>query len=214
MGQLTLDMPFRAAYGGEDFLLADCNREAVGWIDRWPDWPGHVMILYGPAGSGKTHLCHVWQKITNAEPLDLEAWDILSEGNKFILDDAEKIYGLEEKLFHLYNWTKERRGFLLITARAHPKKWPLSLPDLKSRMLAAPAVEICAPDEGLLQALIIKQFADRQITVGQDVVNYLLLRMERSFEAVGRLVAAIDQRALSEKKKITVPLVRKVLESG
>lgn len=213
-GQLALDIPFRAAYGGEDFLLADCNRDAVGWIDRWPDWPGHVMILYGPAGSGKTHLCHVWQKVAGAVRLDLDGWDLLSEGHIFILDDVERVYGEQEKLFHLYNWVREKQGFLLITARTHPKNWDLSLPDLRSRMMAVPAVEICAPDEGLLQALIIKQFADRQITIGQDVVNYLLLRMERSFEAARKLVEDIDQRALAEKKKITVPLARKVLESG
>ena len=60
---------------------------------------------------------------------------------------------------------------------------------------------------------MVKQFADRQLRVDPDVLTFLLARMERSFAATSRLVAALDQAALAEKRRITVPLARRVLET-
>ena len=87
----------------------------------------------------------------------------------------------------------------------------MSLADLRSRLVAAPAVAIGAPDDGLVGALLIKLFADRQLRVGDGVVEYLLARMERSFEAARILVAALDDAALAGRRNITVPLARQVL---
>ena len=54
--QLAIDLPFRPALGAADFLVSECNRAAFAWIERWPDWPGRALVLYGPAQCGKSHL--------------------------------------------------------------------------------------------------------------------------------------------------------------
>ncbi len=66
MAQLALDLQFRPALGRGDFVVSDSNRDAIAWLDRWPDWPSTVLAIHGPAGCGKTHLAHVWQTRSRA----------------------------------------------------------------------------------------------------------------------------------------------------
>lgn len=217
--QIPFDIPIREAFEAEDYLVTGSNKAAVDWVDRWPDWAmTHCSILYGTRGCGKTHLSHVWQYKTSAIRLTtdlIEVGNLSTTPHCVIIEDVEKYIDTpeaQESLFHLYNWQKENNGFLLLTSLEHPKHWPLTLPDLKSRMLASMAIEISAPDDDLLAAVIVKQFSDRQLVVPKEVMAYLLLRMERSFEAARHMVMKIDQLSLSQKRKITVPLVRDLLE--
>lgn len=217
--QIPFDIPVRQAFDAEDYLVTSSNREAVCWIDLWPKWSDvHCSILYGEKGCGKTHLTHVWQQKSNAHCVTLEDLDLRSLGEEatcLIIEDVDESLGsqaLQEKLFHLYNWQKQYDGFLLMTARQHPKQWNLSLADLTSRMMASISIEIGLPDDELLEAVIVKQFMDRQILVPQEVVKYILPRIERSFEAAQEIVNKVDNLALIRKRKITVPLVRDLFE--
>lgn len=223
--QLALDLPHRAALGREDFLVAEANEMAVAWIDRWPDWPQPALLIHGPAGSGKTHLASVWRHISGAVRLDRdilladEPPALLGKTTAAVVDGIEQVVGseetqftLERKLLHVYNMMRERRGHLLVTGRGAPSRWPLRLPDLRSRLAAAPAVGLGAPDDRLIAAVMVKLFSDRQLKVEPAVVNYLLTRMERSFAAARHLVSALDQASLAARREITVPLARRVLE--
>ncbi len=108
----------------------------------------------------------------------------------------------------------EARHHLLLTGRQPPARWRLTLPDLRSRLSSIPVAAIGAPDDGLLEALLLKLFADRQLRIGPEIVSFLLPRMERSFDAVRALVAAIDAAALSGQRPVTIPLLRQVLGNG
>ncbi len=223
--QLPLELSLRPALGREDFLVAPSNEVAVAWIDRWPDWPGPALALYGPPGCGKTHLCQVWCAASGAVEIDAgrlaraEPPELLGVARTCVLDDAEALLGSAggaganaERLLHLFNSVAERGGQLLLAARAAPARWPCGLADLGSRLAAAPAVRLEAPDDALLEALLVKLFADRQLAVGEELVRYLLARMERSFAAARALVAALDRASLAEGRALTVPLARRVLE--
>ncbi|HLF58625.1 MAG TPA: DnaA/Hda family protein [Alphaproteobacteria bacterium] len=217
--QLPLALPQRAALGMEDFLVADCNRAAVGWIDGWPEWPGPLLVLSGPEGCGKTHLAHVWQARTGAAVASATELPRIDPGAfegpfALVIEDLEA--GLspqaERNLFHLYNVAAEGKGHLLVTSRLPPAARRVSIPDLASRLGAAPAAIIGPPDDPLLAAVIVKLMADRQLKVAAEVVSYLVPRIERSFASVRRIVAAIDDAALAENRNITVAFVRQVLE--
>jgi chromosomal replication initiation ATPase DnaA len=218
MAQLPLDLPHHPALGREDFLVAPANAAAVGWLDRWPDWPAPALTLAGPPGSGKTHLGQVFGHLSGAVLLAPEALaqtsprDLAGAARAVLLDEAE--HAAEEPLFHLYNLMAERGGHLLLLARAAPARWGIALPDLRSRLLAAPVAELAPPDDALLAALLIKLFADRQLRVRKEVVVWLVSRIERSFAAAQRAVAALDQAALAQHRPITVPLARGVLGEG
>jgi DnaA regulatory inactivator Hda len=221
--QLPLDLGHRTAMGRDDFLIAPSNQDAVAWIDLWPEWPAPCLILYGPVASGKSHLCAVWreradaQAVSAADLKDSTVRDIAASGRHIVLDDVDSLIGTvdgEKGLFHLYNIFKEERRSILLTLCDPPVRRAFALPDLASRLRAAPAVAIREPDDQLLAAVLVKLFNDRQLRVSQEVLAYILPRMDRSFEAASALVAAIDSRALAEKKAVSIPLVKLILQDA
>ncbi len=214
--QLSLALPHRPALGRSDFLVAPCGEMAVAWLDRWPDWPAPALTLYGPAGCGKTHMAQVWRARSGALALDPRALTtaglatLPAAARAVVLDDAEE--AAEEPLLHLYNVLAERGGHLLLVSRQPPARRRIALPDLRSRLVACPSVAVLPPDEALMGALLVKLFADRQLAVGEEVITYLLQRLERSFAAAQEAVAWLDEASLAEHRPITIWLARKLLE--
>ncbi|MBS0547854.1 MAG: chromosomal replication initiator DnaA [Proteobacteria bacterium] len=217
--QLTLELALPPpTYARDDFVVAPGNREALAWIERWPDWPAPALALSGPSGSGKTHLARIWAARANARLLDggdLEGKGVpdlvaLADASPaIVIEQADK--APERALFHLYNLMRERGRHLLIVAETPPAHWSIALPDLASRLRAAAAAAVAPPDDELLGSIILKQLADRQLHAGAGVVHYLVSHMERSGEEARRVVAALDRRALVERREIDRRLAIDVL---
>lgn len=213
--QIPLELPHRPSFEMADFIVSASNEAAFSLVDGWPNWPHHAIALVGPAASGKTHLAKAWAK--RAEALELnpaEEIDAVPPGSNILVDEADTANRRDETLFHLFNWTKETGGHLLITGRTAPNLWDVSLPDLKSRLATIPVAEINEPDDHLLMILLVKLFSDRQLQVDLAVVDYIIKRIERSFTAAKTLVDAIDRHALADKRKITRALAKTCLEAA
>jgi DnaA regulatory inactivator Hda len=219
-GQYPLPLPPRESMDADDFLITASNREAATWVNAWPEWPSHCLMLLGSAGSGKTHLMRMWLqrshgKLVLVDELARKDADVLAASNTLIaIDDVESIAGhreLEKTLFHLYNYLRENMGFLFLTSSRPPAQWNFAIADLRSRLLAAHVASIGAPDDELLTMLLVKLFHDRQIEVGEGVIAYLLPRVERSTAAVRSLVAALDYASLAESRKVSVALAKRTL---
>ncbi len=221
--QLPLGFQSLPAFGEPDFVVSGCNREAVRWLDLWPDWPSPLLAIHGPAASGKTHLCHVFRSRTGALMLRGDALDeasielALENPAAIVVDDAHRVAGdseAERRFFHLYNIVNGAGGALFATGPQPPNLWPVRLPDLRSRLATAMVAGIDLPDDDLLTVLIVKQFADRQLRAPDEVVSFIVRRMERSFEAARTIVDRVDRAALAGRRNITLPLVREVLEGA
>jgi chromosomal replication initiation ATPase DnaA len=210
--QLPLDLAYRPALGMADFVIALGNRDAVAWIDRWPDWPSHALAIHGPKGSGKSHLAHVWQARSEAVFLERPPAEDAALPAAIVLD-APRDWP-EPALLHLYNRVRESGGHLLIASEAPPARWPVALPDLASRLASIPAVALAAPDDDLLVAVMAKQFADRGLEVNEDVLRYVASRVERSFATAADMVARIDRAALAQQRRVTLALARDVMASS
>jgi chromosomal replication initiation ATPase DnaA len=199
-----------------DFLDSDANRAAVATIDAWPVWPRAGVILVGPAGSGKTHLVEVWREAAGAAVVAAPALagaDVpaLAARGAVAVEDLHAGIADEAALFHLMNLSREGSLALLLTSRAHPAALALALADVASRLRAATLVELGAIDDPLLRRVLVKLFADRQLAVDPAVVDYLVVRMERSLAAADALVAAVDRSALAAGGRVTRALVAAVL---
>ena len=223
--QLTLALGSWPSLDDADFVVTPSNRVARTWIDRYPDWPTPLVALHGPAGSGKSHLLHLWRKRAGALPVDPTRLTTdtlpaaIGDAGAVAMDfgDADLTAAGrfdERALLHLYNMMGERRGHMLVAARQAPARWSVALPDLRSRLGASAGVEIEAPDDLLLAAVLGKLFADRQLRVPPDLVPFLAARIERSLDAAARIVDRLDQRAMGSRRSISVALARDLFETN
>ena len=218
-GQLPLDLPHRPSHAEEDFLAAPSNEKALALLRLWPDWPHRLLLLTGPKGSGKSHLAAIWARragarLLPARELALEGLPELAAAPALAIEDADRPPLRETELFHLINLAMERGVFLLITARSNPDAWGLATRDLLSRLRRAPAVALEQPDDAFLRAILVKLFHDRQIAVESSLIDFLIPRMERSFETAQGIVEALDREALARGRPITRALAAGLLAAA
>jgi len=205
--QLALALPHAESFARDDFLTGTSNADALATIERWPDWADRVLALTGPEGAGKSHLAAIWAEKTGARRVSARALgetDLLGSlaTGALVVEDASAELD-ERALFHLLNLVREEDGYLLLTARSAPATWGVALPDLVSRLRALPVVTVSAPDDALLRAVMVKLFADRQLSVDENLIAYLATRIERSFAAAREAVAQLDREALRQKRGVT-----------
>jgi len=212
MSQIPLPLHTAPRLGRTDFIVGPGNRAAVTYVDAWPDWPAPAAALFGPSGSGKSHLAGVWAMRAGAAVMAASDLAGFAGGAALVIEDVDAAPlspDAETALFALL----ERGQVMLLTAHEPPAQWHPKLPDLKSRFEALLAFALWAPDEALLEALARKLFADRQLAVPDAVIGQMIRSLERSPGALRDFVAKADAAALAAKKPVTTALIRDLLAS-
>ncbi|MEH2469423.1 chromosomal replication initiation ATPase DnaA [Nitrobacteraceae bacterium AZCC 2161] len=217
--QLAFALPHAESLSRDNFLEGPANAEALGLIDRWPDWPNRVMLLVGPEGSGKSHLAAIWAeeagaRSTMAHALTASSVPAALATGALVVEDLNAGAFDERALFHLLNLAREDEASMLITARVAPVALPIELRDLRSRLRAVPVVNLMPPDDMLFRALIVKFCADRQLSIDETVVSYLASRIERSFAAARQTVELLDAEALRLGRPVTRALAAELLRGA
>ena len=60
MSQLVFKFPFKTKYYEQDYYVSSNNFSAYRLIESWPNWPDKCVNIFGPKGSGKTHLSNIF----------------------------------------------------------------------------------------------------------------------------------------------------------
>lgn len=209
--QLVLPLEPLNAMTRADFIVAPGNQRALAFVETWPDWPASAAALFGPPASGKTHLARIWAERAGAVFARADILDEPVRGAAVVEGcDRPEAKDRQPVLFAML----EGGAPLLLTGRAEPCAWPVSVPDLASRFRALVAFELGEPDEALLMGLAVKLFADRQLQVPEAVVTKLIQGLERSPAAIRDFIARADREALSRQKPVNIQLIRDLMESS
>jgi DnaA regulatory inactivator Hda len=223
--QTLLNLHHAPSYAPQDFLVSSANEQAYAWIQQWPaGWNSPCSILWGEEGCGKTHLAHIWAQQAHAHMLSATAIShrleqlfqaSSNQATAWVLEDVPTLLAsnavAQEDLFHLINICQQHHMYLLMTASQPASRWDITLKDLSSRLNAAPSMHIKSPDDALLRAVLIKLFSDRQLHVSDDIIDYILVRIDRKFQDLQHICTLIDRASLQQKRKINLHLVKDVL---
>ena len=204
--QLPFEWGHVPSHHEDDFIEGDGNRLALAHIRAFPNWPGPLTLIEGPAKSGKSHLARIWADRAGARMAvagELEA--LAGEGGRaaLVIEDVDRAGFDEDALFHLLNQAIRDGRPMLMTAREAVANWPFETDDLKSRARLAAHFAVAVTDDIQLSQMFVKLFGDRQVTVDPKIISYLVARMERSPEEAVALADLVDRIALSRGTAIT-----------
>jgi chromosomal replication initiation ATPase DnaA len=212
--QLRLKLQRPSSFRRQDLIVSPANAEAVRAIDSWKTWHGGCLALVGPSGSGKSHLGAVWAEAVHAAVVDVPVGiaDLAGlHGRPVLIEHAERQDS--EVLFHLINHAGEEGSALLLTSRRPPAAWPAGVPDLRSRLNALQVVELGPPDDEILAGALHKFFRERNIKPAEDLVPYLLKRIERSIPVAREIVRRLDEAGDAQRRPISRALAKDILDS-
>ncbi|MHB1109497.1 MAG: P-loop NTPase family protein [Devosia sp.] len=213
-GQLAFELGHTPSHAEADFMVGEGNRLAYAHIMAFPNWPGPLTLIAGPAKSGKSHLARIWADRAGAETPETEALEELSRAGgaaPLVIEDVDRRGYEEAALFHLLNQSMRDRRPLLMTAREPVANWPFATDDLKSRARLAAFLSVSTSDDIHLSQMFVKLFGDRQIAVDPKIIAYLVARMERSPEEAVLLAGLMDRLALERGTAITRSIAAEAL---
>ncbi len=216
MSQLIFKFPFKTKYYEQDFYVSTNNFSVYKLIESWPNWPGKWVNIFGPQGSGKTHLSNILKKkiksleIFDANRINNETIEKFEKFDCLIIDNYKK--NIDEKIFYsILNFSKQFEKFVVVNSYEPIKTIGYKLRDLKSRTSSFVDVGIDLPTDDLLRVIISKYFSDKQIKITPKISEYIINNIERSYEKVFKLIREIDDLSLSSGKAININLIKKVL---
>ncbi len=217
--QLAFALPHAESLTRDNFLEGPANEAGLTLIESWPDWPNRIMLLVGEEGSGKSHLAAIWAeqsgaRSTSAHVLTAASVPVALATGALVVEDLKPADFDERALFHLMNLAREDGAYVLVTSRLAPSAFDVELRDLRSRLRAVPVVALSPPDDHLFRALIVKFCADRQLTIDEAVVGYLVNRIERSYVAARQAVELLDTEALRLGRPVTRALAAELLRNA
>lgn len=196
MSQIGLPFDWQEQGGQGRFITGEANRLALAHIERWRDWPIPISILSGPPRSGKSALGRHFAALSGG----------------VVIEDANR--QPNETLFHRWNIARDSGVPLLLIAREAPELWTVALPDLRSRLAAAPHVRIGEPDDALMLALIETGLAQAGSAYAPDVPVWLARRIERSYAALAAALDQLNRASLAAARKISIASAKETLQNS
>jgi DnaA family protein len=202
MKQLLLDIQLPAKPSLDNFLVGS-NAEAIHTISQGltAQATQRFIYLWGAPGSGKTHLLSATRDA--AEGL----------GKSLVMADDVQDFSEQQQidLFNAYNQARENDSLVLVAGNASPMQMGLR-DDLASRLAWGVTYQLHPlSDEEKAQALKARA-KQRGMKLPDDVVDYCFRYLRRDLPSLMATLDALDQWSLTEKKPITVAMLRKLIQ--
>tara|TARA_Y100000590_G_scaffold440673_1_gene566368 strand:- start:2231 stop:2890 length:660 start_codon:yes stop_codon:yes gene_type:complete len=214
--QLILKFPSNKAYLKEDYFVSKSNQEAYNFINSWPKWVKRIANIFGPPGSGKTHIASFLKNKTSTLEIhssklnDKIFFEYKTKEALIIEDVTENIS--ENLLFSLWNIALQDNKYLLTTSTKPISSYKFKLPDLISRVKSCIAIGINLPNDELISVIIAKNFSDKQIIVEKKQIDYIIKRIDRSYEKISKFISILDKYSLKKGSPVSLKLIKEVLK--
>tara|TARA_X000000368_G_scaffold410369_1_gene393729 strand:- start:268 stop:900 length:633 start_codon:yes stop_codon:yes gene_type:complete len=194
----------------DDFFVGKSNINAFNMLIK-NKLNNNNFLLIGPSKSGKTHLSSIWKKKYSAIYYDNNLDIILKQDCNVLIEDIFKNIN-EENIFHIINHCNNKKNNILITTSVSLNNHIFKFKDLSSRLKTFLNIKIDLPDDELLINLMLKLFHDKQIIVkNPEIFNYIIKRVDRSYENVFNLINKIDILLMKKNKQLTIPLIKELI---
>jgi len=215
LNQLVFKFPFKTTYFERDFFVSSNNFEAYKLIESWPKWPEKRINIFGPSGCGKTHLINILSKklkllSVNANKFDEKIHNLVENFDCIVIENYNE--NIDEKLLYSFiNQISQFNKILIINSLKNIKNFKINLVDLKSRLNSFMEIEIGLPTDDLIRVIISKTFSDKQIDLNNKNLEFIIKKIERSYEKIFKFTKDVDNISLSTGKSININLIKKVL---
>ncbi len=215
LDQDIIKFDYDKSFKDEDFYISKSNESALIMLNKWPRWEKKFLNIYGERHSGKTHLVNIFLK--KFKGLKLEANELKNDDLKkiklhenIVIENLGK--NIDEKfIYTIFNFIDQENKYLIITSTKSIAEINFDLNDLRSRAKNFILQDIKKPDDKLMFALIFKSLSDRQISLDQKLISYIIKRIERSYSEINDFIYKIDELSLKKKKSIDLKLIKQVL---
>ena len=214
--QLILRFPTHQVYKKEDFYVSPSNQEAYNFINSWPKWIKRTINIFGPSGSGKSHLASILESKTsclqiNSNELDEKTFSRFKIKEALIIENVDEKIS-EKLLFSLWNIVQQDNKYLLITSKKPINSYKFKLRDLISRINSSLIIGINLPSDDLISVILAKNFSDKQIKVEKKHIDYIIKRIDRSYEKISQFILTLDKYSLKKGSPFSLKLIKEVIK--
>ena len=203
------------SFNYDDYFVSKSNYFAYGIINKWPKWEKNILNIYGESFSGKTHLSKIFLNknkgiIIYEKDINDKIFKKIKIYENIVMDNFN--HKIDEKLLYsIFNFIDNENKYLVINSINPINEYKYKLKDLKSRAKNCLFAKIEIPDDELMNAIIFKNFSDRQINIDSKLIDYIAKRIDRSYSKISQFIYKIDELSLKKKKPIDFKIIKEIL---
>jgi len=213
--QDIISFNYEQNFKDDDFYVSKSNKHIFDLLNNWPRWEKNFLNISGKKFSGKSHLVNIFlnkfkgvkfkAKLFNNDDLKQ-----IKLHQNIVVEDLDK--EIDEKLFYtLFNIIDQDNKYLIVTTIDPIVNFKFELDDLNSRSKNFLLQNIEKPDDELIFALLLKNLSDRQITLEKKLIDYIIKKIDRSYDKIFDFIYKIDEISLKKKKPIDLKIIKEVL---
>ena len=215
LNQEIIRFNYEQNFKDDDFYVSKSNKHIFDLLNNWPRWEKNFLNISGKKFSGKSHLVNIFlnkfkgvkfkAKLFNNDDLKQ-----IKLHQNIVVEDLDK--EIDEKLFYtLFNIIDQDNKYLIVTTIDPIVNFKFELDDLNSRSKNFLLQNIEKPDDELIFALLMKNLSDRQISLEKKLIDYIIKKIDRSYDKIFDFIYKIDEISLKKKKPIDLKIIREVL---